>query len=417
MSTAATLLQATPATSMAQEHSLSPAKPSPRRALQTLSPNPKRTPRGGLSGVEFASTAKPTTKPTTIPLKGLAPPTKTAALSMKESCGSLSVNDSRKRSFDDANVEERDCSPRRSPKAARMSKETKPDSRLGNPNIPPVCQILPTRVFLIADTSQSITIFALPKEPQSPTTEKSTESPQLPLDLGSKKVEGSFSSLIDYDPQNTSDVLSAVSSTESGCQEVVKTVTTRAGSVHLAFLTTSQRAEILRLRLRMAMFRINTDQIKVPFSQLRLPSAFLEKSHPPASHNTLIGPASPISPPLSDAGSATDEDEILPAEPEALPISVKMHSSARSLKLLPAPRLQPTEYSSRKIAAPLVTSSPPELPSPEKAVVTPVRTEMRRSVATFAPSPDKVRLGGEDLTSSVVKRDAASGLLGLKRGL
>lgn len=149
---------------------------------------------------------------------------------------------------------------------------------------------------------------------------------------------------------------------------------------------------MLRLRLRLAQFRIRTNQVDVPFSQLRIS---------PVDHNgTQSPPSSPLKP-----------DEEQPSLP----------------RLLPAPVLQPTAYSARTITRPQIPSSPPSSTqhSPDKALEEIFRTPALPRHAQSAlrqtnSSPESrqwYRRAGkeeESLTSSVIRGKAAIGLLGLR---
>lgn len=84
----------------------------------------------------------------------------------------------------------------------------------------------------------------------------------------------------------------------------------------------AQQAESLRLRLRLALFKVQTDQTNIPLAQLRIPSHKLRNHQLP-----------------------TD------LSPE--------HSNPAVRALLPAPILKPTAYSIRKIGLPQMLSSPP----------------------------------------------------------
>ncbi|KAL9614710.1 MAG: hypothetical protein Q9167_000839 [Letrouitia subvulpina] len=154
--------------------------------------------------------------------------------------------------------------------------------------------------------------------------------------------------------------------------------------------TTSPRLETLRARLRVAMFKVQTNQTHIPLSQLRIPSQ----------------------PTLTQGLQSS------PKEPE-LP------------RLLPAPVLKPTSRSTHGV--PQMLSSPPSSTdnSPmsrserEKSVFrTPAlprqRVQMVRGMQQTSSPPDSQGEGfepdeDEGLRSSGVKgRAAAIGLLGLR---
>lgn len=101
-------------------------------------------------------------------------------------------------------------------------------------------------------------------------------------------------------------------------------VSSRRGDGPHRYTDNEQNVETLRLRLRLAMFKVRTDQTNIPLSQLRIPSPKPVRSAPPSS------PALPT--------------------------------------LLPAPILKPTAYSVRKIGQSQALSSPPSssMSSPAK---------------------------------------------------
>ena len=143
----------------------------------------------------------------------------------------------------------------------------------------------------------------------------------------------------------------------------------------------------------MAMYKIETNQTQVPLDALEVV--------PRAAHSSLSTILA-VQPPLSP-------NQSLPAT-SGIP------------KLLPAPILRPTAYSSRKIE--YIRSSPPE--SPEKvsendSFATPIaarRVQQLLNIPGTSISPEKERVENrEDLTSSVVKGRAASSLLELMRAV
>ena len=151
-----------------------------------------------------------------------------------------------------------------------------------------------------------------------------------------------------------------------------------------------QHAEALRLRLRLAHFKVQTNQTNVPLSQLRIM-----------------------------------RNEELPSRDPAL----KQVEQPSLPKLLPAPILLPTAFSARMISRPQDLSSPPCSPghnaqkeSPE-VFRTPALPRQRGSNAqrqlSSPPGSDeripKKRYEDDDnLSSSAVRGKAAIGLLGLR---
>ena len=152
-----------------------------------------------------------------------------------------------------------------------------------------------------------------------------------------------------------------------------------------------QHAETLRLRLRLAHFKVQTNQTNLPLSQLRV----------------------------------SREEPLLPQEPLLRPNEQQPYP-----KLLPAPVLLPTAFSARMIARPQDLSSPPcspdhgtqrESPNVFRTPALPrqkVPTALRQ--LSSPPGSDegmsKRQYEDEDnLTSSAVRGKAAIGLLDLRQ--
>ncbi|KAK7545373.1 hypothetical protein IWX49DRAFT_428021 [Phyllosticta citricarpa] len=216
----------------------------------------------------------------------------------------------------------------------------------------------------------------------------------------------SFSSLIDY-TDAASPKLKAVSPPEPA-EARVKT-----------------QAETLRLRLRAALYKVRTDQIFIPLGKLEIPKQYQRK---PAD-TTDVASTGQQTPPHSQ----TEPDTTETATADNLD-----HSSA-ALKLLPAPLLQPTAYSTRFIGTPHLPSSPPATapdneddtaPRPkspqQKAPTTPIARHASVPAQQLSSPPGSGSVDDDDeearraateseLTSSVRKGRAASGLLELMR--
>lgn len=222
--------------------------------------------------------------------------------------------------------------------------------------------------------------------------------------LASVAPKGSFSSLIDYDPSNASD--------KSHRPSASPPPDTEMEDVELNF---KSKVELLRLRLRVAMYKVRTDQTLLPFSDLKMLSEFgmTEKSI---------------------------RKDVSFKEPLPSPIRASLLNSLRagqadggqgrpnSLELLPAPVLLPTAYSARFVSGPIasVPSSPPSgFTSPRKDSMQ-QEDRITSLPATRVSSPYKAHTtpmarrileeeSEENLTSSVVKGRAANGLLELMR--
>lgn len=144
------------------------------------------------------------------------------------------------------------------------------------------------------------------------------------------------------------------------------------------------------------MYKVKTDQTRVPFSSLVVPEKEKEVEVQPD--------------PMSE-----DEDEILleikPSQRRITkaPANITITGGPVS-KLLPPPVLLPTAFSTRFITATTVSSSPRSTAS----------TPLPEGTETPQDSPTKghgkrLTEGGNELTSSAVKGRAASGLLDLMK--
>ncbi|KAK3726111.1 hypothetical protein LTR37_000259 [Vermiconidia calcicola] len=200
-----------------------------------------------------------------------------------------------------------------------------------------------------------------PTEPNTPTDEDSSTQ-------DSSAERKSFSSLINYDPssQTTNFVFKRVSN-----------------------------AEMLKLRLRVAMYKIRTDQIDVPFAEIEhcVPSS-------------------------SKPRSTTVEEAVAQLRREAQEVNARPKSIP---KLMPAPVLRPTAYSSRMIyenerlpSSPPVSRPSGRLPTSPDSNATPRREVPQLSSPPSTGGERFARPDEQDLTSSVVKGRVAEGLLGLR---
>lgn len=212
-----------------------------------------------------------------------------------------------------------------------------------------------------------------PTEPNTPSDDSES------LHHGSSHDRKSFSSLINYDPSSQ----------------------TQPTTIHSSLLKTVSNAEVLKLRLRVAMYKVRTNQVSVPF--LELPDPMREK------HQSV---------------NAAVEEAVATLRREAMEVQERDAEFRRKREeavpaLLPGPCLQPTAYSSRFIYddGRQVLSSPPDearrvkLPSMPIAVGEDAMTPRRspNSGRKWLTRPDEA-----ELTSSVVKEKVVQGLLGLR---
>ncbi|KAH9827171.1 arginine-glutamic acid dipeptide repeats protein-like [Teratosphaeria destructans] len=193
-----------------------------------------------------------------------------------------------------------------------------------------------------------------PTEPNTPSSPRSTTSEVQ----GSSADRQSFSSLINYDPSSQASAVLRQS---------------------------ASRAEILGLRLKIAMYRVKTDQVGVPLDRLKIDS------------------------PGPKTTSEAVEEAVAQLRQEAQEYLARQQARRQQEHLAvpkahPGPGLRPTVY---EIYEPSMPSSPPMNRSLEKPSAgeldgaTPQRATMNRSEEA-------------ELTSSVVKGRVAEGLLGLR---
>lgn len=217
--------------------------------------------------------------------------------------------------------------------------------------------------FLLPGSHVLVVDLSSPTEPNTPSD--SGEDTQ-----GSSVERKSFSSLINYDPSS----------------QQLPSNPYQPPRSNLVFKTTSN-AEMLRLRLRVAMYKVRTNQIHTPFSELKVEGD--EARQAEARHK---------------ATSEAVEEAVASLRREA---QARMPTELPSVpKLQPGPVLMPTAYSSRNIYS-----------DGEHLVSTPGVPPVK-SVATPMGSAEKLARGESvDLTSSAVRGRVAEGLLGLRNAV
>lgn len=154
---------------------------------------------------------------------------------------------------------------------------------------------------------------------------------------------------------------------------------------------------MLRLRLRVAMYKVRTNQVEVPFSELHV-----ERESPQSATRTAV------------------EEAVAQLRREAQEVAARQ-SRPPVPKLQSAPVLQPTAYSSRmiKYETNLPSSPPASLADDKWALATAVATPLRdvRKVSSPLSSTQRLQPPFEELTSSAVKGRVAEGLLGLRHAV
>jgi hypothetical protein len=212
-----------------------------------------------------------------------------------------------------------------------------------------------------------------------------------------------------------------------------------------------EKVTMLRTRLQLAMHKVETNQTSKPFSRLDKPkSASPELSLPPRPFSTTISPNHHQ--PSGHGARLSPESQIAIHRARAFR-GAYLDKAVKRLESLPTPKIVPTKYSSRyMVASPgqrlaslqqttQIRSSPPPsygtgghlkirktraTPSPSKStgkktllpqtprhqLSSPPGSEEGNRTATGRRLHD---IGGSTLTSSVVKGEAANGLLELMR--
>jgi hypothetical protein len=268
-------------------------------------------------------------------------------------------------------IKDRACRVRSSAVCARARATTQGLSRFCRRLIAPRYARLRPRQGCIKITNRLQTQFPIPtiQEQQPSPTEPNTPSEDETAGSGTQDSSAerkSFSSLINYDPSSQQTNL------------VTKSI---------------PRAEMLRLRLKVAMYKVRTNQVDVPFDKLQVDDR-------------------PVKP-----TSQAVEEAVAQLRKEAQEALARQQSRTQSQgpvsvpKLQPGPILRPTAYSTRMLYEAQIPSSPPNQRSPGGR-------SPARSLAEDCGTPQRVvRMEEAELTSSIVKGKVAEGLLGLRNAV
>ena len=144
---------------------------------------------------------------------------------------------------------------------------------------------------------------------------------------------------------------------------------------------------MLKMYLRVAMYKVRTNQVDVPFSQLHVE----RRPRKPSTREAV-------------------EEAVAQLRKEAQ--EAILRHQAPVPKLLDGPVLLPTAYSSRMLYHGHPPSSPPAFRSPERLPTGPNVSTPQRQLQKMEYPP-----GSGELTSSGVKGRAAAHLLGLRNAL
>jgi len=206
------------------------------------------------------------------------------------------------------------------------------------------------------------------RERQGSSTEPDTPSGE---DSG-QESQHSFGSLINYDPSSQQAAQGPFAASNASFHAGIKGQSRRRAQNPA--LRNSQ-AEILRLRLRVAMYKIRTNQIYTPFSRLR-----------------VYGAAKPVTK-RTRADLASERPRFSSEEPELPELPQDSHRRRNDMntetpRLRAPPILRPTPHSSRMIFGPPLSSvKPRSAENVTRDFITPHRTYniMDRNAATAEP--------------------------------
>ncbi|GME25180.1 hypothetical protein GTA08_BOTSDO03416 [Neofusicoccum parvum] len=368
---------------MPDKAATTPSKSAARRALGELTPNAKVSPQ------------KPTiTSDKTQPPRNLSPLKQARAVSLVQDENAYGISKlpnqmtGRKRSIDEVDGA-----------VAREDAVGSPMKRVDGRDT--AQKHFQSPILNIEESARLASqIVDLSHEDLTPTDEDTPE----PAPRGTQETTGtraSFSSLIDYNPRS---------------QQTSSSPPLRATKT-----STRTHAEILRLRLRVALYKVRTDQTFVPLSCLEIPEKYQRK---PAKEDASAEAGSPVASPERERTAPTiTVTEDGPSD---------KGSEGSAPKLLPAPVLLPTAYSTRFITEASMPSSPPHSVAVDSSstprargpqeFVTPVAS--RQAAAQLSSPPYSEDYGrhrshndSDNLTSSVVKGRAAEGLMKLTRSV
>ncbi|KAI6797609.1 hypothetical protein KC360_g2016 [Hortaea werneckii] len=251
-----------------------------------------------------------------------------------------------------------------------------------------------------------------PTEPNTPTS--NGDEPQQ----HSSAERHSFSSLINYDP------LSQVSYSNNHNTPANINAAISATVEHQSSIPGLSRAQLLKLRLRVAMYKVQTNQTHLPFESLTHAGRDVD------GRATSEAVEEAVAQLKREAYFKQEQQRQRQAEQE----STNPPSDQPVPRLLPAPVLKPTAYSSRQVVyeeADPPSSPPASEPTPRRGSEPHQQTptqHLESTASADAPQSDNIEntddgsthiSGGDsgeqtDLSNSLDKGRVAEGLLGLR---
>jgi len=201
-------------------------------------------------------------------------------------------------------------------------------------------QISRTRtVVRNADVSEPIDASTLVQaRPNAEQEQGSSTEPNTPSEDSARESHHSFTSFINYDPSSQHLLQGPFPHSNVSIQSASRSYAQRGGAIRSV---RSSQAEILRLRLKVAMYKVKTNQIYTPFSRLHV--------NRPA---RLVATRAPIGAAFSPASSSSDEPEL----PQRLRTSASRKRKARAKhatpNVYPTPSLLPMSRPARMVFGP-----------------------------------------------------------------
>ncbi|KAI6887434.1 hypothetical protein KC334_g15445 [Hortaea werneckii] len=245
-----------------------------------------------------------------------------------------------------------------------------------------------------------------PTEPNTPTS--NGDEPQQ----HSSAERHSFSSLINYDPSSQVSYSNNHNATANINAAISATIE------HQSSIPGLSRAQLLKLRLRVAMYKVQTNQTHLPFESLTHAGRDVDGRATSEAVDEAVAQLKREAYLKQEQHQQRQREQESTDAPNDQPVP----------KLLPAPCLKPTAYSSRQVvyeeadppSSPpasestarrgsdtdqQISTQPPDVPQPENSDITDDRSTQL---------PGGEREEDTDLSNSLDKGRVAEGLLGLR---